>query len=172
MAASIAPAATSLAPLSQGVSLAASADSVLDDVEFASLKGSGSPWIMRSVIALGALAFGFVIYQGASSSGDEPSAELDGVAAKSAAAAAPVQAEPTAWEKEQALLEKARLADEAAAKALRDKPQADAFGASLSGDKPKKPTSGAKTKWRPQTKKDTPSANTGSSQYDPMNGAL
>jgi hypothetical protein len=140
----------------------------LDDLEFPPLKGSGSPWIKRSAIALGSLAAVFVIYQGASSSAGAETALPEGVALQAAGVPEP-EAEPSAWEKEKAMMEKARLADEAASKNGTSK--ADAFGARLSGEpEPKKavPTS-SKSKWKPKAKKASGSKN---SQYDPMNGSL
>lgn len=169
---SLAPTAASIAPMAPSVGFAASADSLLDDLEYAPLKGSGSPWIKRSAIALGSLAAVFVIYQGASDSAGAEPALPDGVALKAASAAGvpEPEAEPSAWEQEKAMMEKARLADEAASKNGTSK--ADAFGARLAGEpEPKKaaPTS-SKSKWKPKAKK-TSAANK-RSQYDPMNGAL
>jgi hypothetical protein len=168
---SLAPTAASIAPMSQGIGLAASADSLLDDLEFP--QPTGSPWIKRSLIGLGSLAAVFVIYQASSGSAGEEAPQVDGVAVQAVSAAAVVEeekAEPSAWEQEQAMLEKARLADEAAAKDGSGS-TADAFSARLAGEQEtKKDTPArAKSKWRPKAKKASGSK---SSKYDPMNGAL
>lgn len=78
-------------------------------------------------------------------------------------------AEPT----EKELMEKARLADEAAAKETKKagSSSADSFGARLAGKSAAKKGAPArsKRKWRPKAKKASTSSG---NKYDPMNGAL
>jgi hypothetical protein len=168
---SLAPTAASIAPMSPSVGFSGSADLLLDDLEYPA--PTGSPWIKRSLLGLSSLAAVFVIYQASSGSVSDEASQLDGVAAQAMVAAAVVEeekAEPSAWETEKAMMEKARLADEAVAKNGSGS-TADAFGARLSGEpEPKKAAPArSKSKWQPKAKKTTGSKN---SQYDPMNGSL
>ena len=153
--------------MSQSVSRSAAADLSLDDLDLQGFQGSGSPWIKRSLMAAGALAFLFVIYLGASGSEGEETAQLQGVATKTVTArpVPEVEAEPSAWEKEQAMLKEADRLDDAA------KAHADAFGASLAGESKTKEatTAPAKRKAVPKAKK---KAAASVSAYDPMNGSL
>ncbi len=172
----LAPTAANIGHRSPGVGLSASAHSALDDLDFPPLKSSGATWLKRSLVAAAALALGFVVFQGTRDSGGEMAAQPDGVATKSTPAAVPQveKAEPTAWEKEQALLEKARLADEAAAKQANN-PAADSFSARLTGDDEPKKVAPARPKsnWKPKPKQPSaPAPSPKGSQYDPMNGAL
>lgn len=147
------------------------ADLGLDDLEMQAFRSSRSPWLTRSLMAVGALAAVFAIYQGTGGSVDEEAAQPGGVSVRTASAAvAPaVEEEPSAWEKEQAMLKEADRLDDAATKA-----QAAAFGASLAGESKEKkaPAAAAKRKWRPKAKKAAVSKSAANTEYDPMNGSL
>ncbi len=150
---------------------------VLDDLDFPELQKSKSAWVKRSLIGVGALVAVFAVYQATSNSEVEVAAQPDAASTESESAipAAEVEAEPSAWEKEQALLDQARKKDEAAAKEAANSPTANAFGASLAGESSSnKPASApAKSKSQKSKAKQAPSAaNTGKNQYDPMNGTL
>ena len=147
-------------------------DFSLDDLDVQSLRSSRSPWVMRSLMGAGALAFALVIYLGAGDAGSEETAQA-GPASPSgpSVARAPQveeEVEPSAWEKEQAMLKEADRLDAAA------QARAAAFGASLAGEgkQEKASSSPAKRTWRPKAKKSTAAKSTGHSEYDPMNGTL
>lgn len=172
---SLAPTAASIAPPPSGVGLSG-AGSGLDDLDFPAFQNSRAVWIKRSAVGLGAIAAVSVAFLAMSGSEEEATAQVDGVATKSVAAvsAPEPEAEPSAWEKEKALLEEARLKDEAAAREAASQPVADAFGASLAGDPKPKTTNSAPARNvpRPKAKKPAGPAKAKGSQYDPMNGAL
>lgn len=175
----LAPTAANISPMFPGGGVVGRPDLALDDLDVSALKGgSGATWLKRSLVAMGALGCVALVYQVSGGSGGQQPSQTSGVAAPavSAAATPEVEAEPTAWEKEQALVEKARLADEAAAKAAANRPAADAFGARLTGeDKAKKvtpPRPKGRSTNQAKKKSSAASSNAGSGEYDPMNGAL
>lgn len=171
-----APTASNVGPVSQGFRISPNPPPALDDLDFPEFQKSKSVWVKRSLVGVGALAAVFAVYQGTRDSAVEVTAQPVGAANQSepAVPAAEADAEPSAWDREQALLEEARKKDEAAAKKAANSPTANAFGASLGGEStPNKPASApAKSRSQKPKAKQPPSANTGKSQYDPMNGTL
>lgn len=172
-----APTASSVGPVSQGFRMSPNPSPVLDDLDFPELQKSKSVWVKRSLMGVGALAAVFAAYLGTRDAADEVVAQPTAAATQSEPAipAVEAKAEPSDWDKEQALLEQARKKDEAAAKEAETRPTANAFGASLAGEsKPNtRATAPAKSRSsKPQAKKSTSSANAGKNQYDPMNGTL
>lgn len=172
-----APTASNVGPVSQGFKMSPNPAPALDDLDFPEFQKSKSVWVKRSLIGAGALAAVFAVYQGTRDTAAEVVTPPVGAATQSESAvpAAEAVAEPSAWDKEKAIMEQARKKDEAAAKEAASHPTVNAFGASLAGEaKPNKPASAsARSKsQKPPAKQSPSSANTGTNQYDPMNGTL
>lgn len=171
----LAPTAANVGAAFLSVPPSARMPSGLDDLDFPAFKSSRSVWVKRSLIGVGAVAAAFGIYLGTSGSAGEVAARPAAAVAQGVSALPRPEADapPSDWEKEKALLEEARRKDEVLAKAAKS-PTANAFGTSLAGEpKAKQPASApAKSKSQPKAKKAPVSANAGTGQYDPMNGAL
>ncbi len=176
-----APTASNVDSLSQAFRPRSNPAPVLDDLDFPEFQKSKSVWVKRSLLGTSALAAVFAVYLAMGDSETEVAAQPDAAATPSesaiptAEAEVEVEVEPSAWDKEQALLEQARKKDEAAAKEAANSPTASAFGASLAGEsnsnKPA-PASAKSKSQKPRAKQAPSPANTGKSQYDPMNGTL
>ncbi len=173
----LAPTAASVGAQLPSVPPSASSSLSLDDLDMPAFQNTRSLWIKRSVMAVGAVAAVFVAVQLASGDGSEATAQPVGAAAPSAPVKTTpeVEAEPSAWEKEKALLEEARRKDEAALAQAANSQEASAFGASLAGEpKAKAPASSNKVRVKSpiKSKKSTSSSKADQRQFDPMNGAL